>query len=106
MRYLHTMVRVSDLDQALGFYCGALGLEEVSRFDDLAARILDASTLHVVEQGLAAEHTAGHRVWLVSELDKLPTTAPPGDVVPVGFPVTSWSAAEERLSSWTNSSGR
>jgi lactoylglutathione lyase len=38
MRYLHTMVRVSDLDSALSFYCGGLGLEEVSRFDNPAGR--------------------------------------------------------------------
>ena len=38
MRYLHTMVRVSDLDQALAFYCGGLGLEEVSRFDNAGGR--------------------------------------------------------------------
>jgi lactoylglutathione lyase len=38
MQYLHTMVRVSDLDKALGFFCGALGLEEVSRFDNPAGR--------------------------------------------------------------------
>ncbi|MEM8987235.1 MAG: VOC family protein [Pseudomonadota bacterium] len=31
MEYLHTMVRVKDLDAALAFYCDALGLEEVSR---------------------------------------------------------------------------
>jgi len=31
MKYLHTMVRVTDLDASLRFYCGALGLEEVSR---------------------------------------------------------------------------
>jgi lactoylglutathione lyase len=31
MKYLHTMVRVSDLDRSLAFYCDALGLEEVSR---------------------------------------------------------------------------
>lgn len=33
MKYLHTMVRVSDLDRSLAFYCDALGLEEVSRKD-------------------------------------------------------------------------
>jgi lactoylglutathione lyase len=38
MRYLHTMVRVKDLDKALEFYCGGLGLEEVSRFDNAAGR--------------------------------------------------------------------
>jgi len=31
MKFLHTMVRVSDLDRSLAFYCDALGLEEVSR---------------------------------------------------------------------------
>ncbi|MCE2820637.1 MAG: VOC family protein, partial [Phenylobacterium sp.] len=29
MRYLHTMVRVRDLDASLRFYCDLLGLEEV-----------------------------------------------------------------------------
>jgi len=31
MEYLHTMVRVTDLDQSLDFYCGKLGLVEMSR---------------------------------------------------------------------------
>lgn len=31
MRYLHTMVRVKDLDQSLDFYCNKLGLEEIRR---------------------------------------------------------------------------
>jgi len=31
MEYLHTMVRVSDLDQSLDFYCSKLGLVEVDR---------------------------------------------------------------------------
>lgn len=34
MRYLHTMVRVSDLDESLDFYCGKLGLEEVRRYEN------------------------------------------------------------------------
>src|SRR6185437_11285983 len=33
MRYLHTMVRVSDLNAALDFYCVKLGLKEVRRTD-------------------------------------------------------------------------
>ncbi|MBI1391548.1 MAG: lactoylglutathione lyase [Alphaproteobacteria bacterium] len=33
MRYLHTMVRVSDIDAALDFYCDKLGLVEISRHD-------------------------------------------------------------------------
>jgi len=31
MKYLHTMVRVSDLDESLNFYCKLLGLVEVRR---------------------------------------------------------------------------
>ena len=31
MRYLHTMVRVSDVDQSLDFYTDKLGLKEVRR---------------------------------------------------------------------------
>jgi Glyoxalase/Bleomycin resistance protein/Dioxygenase superfamily. len=33
MQYLHTMVRVHDLEQSLNFYCDLLGLKEVSRKD-------------------------------------------------------------------------
>ncbi|WP_417440804.1 VOC family protein [Idiomarina sp.] len=33
MQYLHTMVRVHDLEQSLNFYCDLLGLQEVSRKD-------------------------------------------------------------------------
>lgn len=38
MQYLHTMVRVSDLEQSLDFYCEKLGLVEVSRYDNEAGR--------------------------------------------------------------------
>ena len=38
MRYLHTMVRVTDLDASLNFYCNQLGLEELRRFDVEAGR--------------------------------------------------------------------
>lgn len=33
MQYLHTMVRVSDLDASLRFYCDLLGLKQISRKD-------------------------------------------------------------------------
>ena len=36
MRFLHTMLRVRDLDAALAFYQGLLGLEEVRRRVDFA----------------------------------------------------------------------
>ena len=38
MQYLHTMVRVRDLDAALDFYCDRLGLAQVSRVDVEAGR--------------------------------------------------------------------
>jgi lactoylglutathione lyase len=38
MRYLHTMVRVTDLEESLAFYVDKLGLSEVSRVDNEAGR--------------------------------------------------------------------
>ena len=38
MQYLHTMVRVTDLDASLRFYCDLLGLEELSRYDNAGGR--------------------------------------------------------------------
>jgi lactoylglutathione lyase len=38
MKYLHTMVRVTDLAQSLAFYCDALGLRELRRHENEAAR--------------------------------------------------------------------
>ncbi len=33
MKYLHTMVRVTDLERSLDFYCDKLGLQELRRYD-------------------------------------------------------------------------
>jgi lactoylglutathione lyase len=38
MRYLHTMLRVSNLDQSLDFYCNKLGMKEVRRIVNDQAR--------------------------------------------------------------------
>ena len=38
MKYLHTMVRVSDIDQSLDFYCNKLGLTELRRWDNAQGR--------------------------------------------------------------------
>lgn len=38
MQYLHTMVRVSDLDASLHFYCDLLGLKEVRRKENEKGR--------------------------------------------------------------------
>ena len=38
MRYLHTMLRVTDIDASLDFYCNKLGLEVLNRYDVEAGR--------------------------------------------------------------------
>tara|TARA_B100000989_G_C19432530_1_gene423693 strand:+ start:276 stop:716 length:441 start_codon:yes stop_codon:yes gene_type:complete len=38
MRYLHTMVRVSDEKASLDFYCNKLGMVEIRRYDSEAGR--------------------------------------------------------------------
>ena len=38
MKYLHTMVRVSDIDRSLDFYCNKLGLKEVNRYESKEGR--------------------------------------------------------------------
>ena len=38
MKYLHTMVRVTDIDASLDFYCDKLGLTELRRIDNEAGR--------------------------------------------------------------------
>ncbi len=38
MKYLHTMVRVSNLEDSLTFYCRHLGLEELRRYDSEEGR--------------------------------------------------------------------
>ena len=48
MRYLHTMVRVSDLDASLDFYCNKLGLREIRRVDREAGRF---SLIFVAPEG-------------------------------------------------------
>ncbi|MGD1977710.1 MAG: VOC family protein [Gammaproteobacteria bacterium] len=34
MKYLHTMVRVTDLDESIDFYCTKLGLRELRRYEN------------------------------------------------------------------------
>ena len=38
MEYLHTMVRVKDLDESLSFYCDKLGLKEIRRYESEQGR--------------------------------------------------------------------
>jgi lactoylglutathione lyase len=56
MKYLHTMVRVRDLDASLRFYCEGLGLKEVRRMENTAGKF----TLVF----LAADETPGAEIEL------------------------------------------
>jgi lactoylglutathione lyase len=38
MKYLHTMVRVKDIDKSIDFYCNKLGLNQLRRYDNEEAR--------------------------------------------------------------------
>jgi lactoylglutathione lyase len=38
MKYLHTMVRITDIDQSLDFYCNKLGMTEVRRVTNEGGR--------------------------------------------------------------------
>ncbi|HAB77812.1 MAG TPA: lactoylglutathione lyase [Gammaproteobacteria bacterium] len=38
MQYLHTMIRISDIDASLHFFCDGLGLSEVRRYDSESGR--------------------------------------------------------------------
>ena len=38
MKYLHTMVRISDVDRSLDFYCNKLGFREVRRMESPQGR--------------------------------------------------------------------
>jgi len=55
MRFLHTMVRVRDLDASLAFYSGLLGLVEVRRMDNRAGRFTLVFLAAPLDQARAAE---------------------------------------------------
>jgi len=38
MKYLHTMLRITDIEQSLDFYCNKLGLKEVRRMENQQGR--------------------------------------------------------------------
>lgn len=61
MEYLHTMVRVSDLEKSLHFYCELLGLQEVSRQDSEQGRF----TLVFLAAPGDVEHARSHKAPLL-----------------------------------------
>jgi lactoylglutathione lyase len=81
VKYLHTMVRVSDLDQSLAFYCAALGLRELRRTENqkgrfslvfLAAPGDDSAQVELTynwdEQGYAGGRNFGHLAYAVDDI--------------------------------------
>ena len=67
MRYLHTMVRVGDLDAALDFYCAKLGLKEVRRHDNEKGRF----TLDFLATPQDAEKLSGEKTTDLSPMIEL-----------------------------------
>lgn len=61
MQYLHTMVRVSDLDASLNFYCQQLGLQEISRKESQQGRF----TLVFLAAPADLKHAATHQAPLL-----------------------------------------
>ena len=61
MRYLHTMVRVKNLDEALKFYCDGLGLKEVRRSESQKGRftLVFLSADEDMESAIATELKRG-----------------------------------------------
>ena len=58
MRYLHTMVRVKDLDTSLNFYCNLLGLKEVRRTDSEKGRFTLVFLAAPEDEGRARDEKA------------------------------------------------
>lgn len=88
MRYLHTMVRVNDLEESLNFYCDKLGLTEIRRMESDAGRFtlvylaapqdnksateLDSPLLELTYNWDAEEYTGGRNFGhLAFEVDDI-----------------------------------
>jgi lactoylglutathione lyase len=67
MKYLHTMIRVGDLDKALDFYCTKLGLEELRRIDVEAGRF---SLVFLAPPGQSDAQVELTHNWDPEELDE------------------------------------
>jgi lactoylglutathione lyase len=65
MRYLHTMLRVRDLDAALDFFCNKLGLVEVSRRPDEKGRYTNVFLGAPEDKGLIVDGKRGRSAPLL-----------------------------------------
>jgi lactoylglutathione lyase len=91
MRYLHTMVRVNNLEKSLDFYCDKLGLSEVNRIeseqgkftlvylaaplDKYSAERVEAPTLELTYNWETEEYAGGRNFGhLAYEVENIYTT--------------------------------
>jgi lactoylglutathione lyase len=58
MRYLHTMVRVSNLDETLAFFTGLLGMVETRRMESEKGRFTNIFLAAGNDEGVARENKA------------------------------------------------
>lgn len=58
MRYLHTMVRVTDLDKSLAFYCGLLGMVETRRTESEKGRYTNIFLAASADEAVARDAKA------------------------------------------------
>lgn len=68
MRYLHTMLRVRDLDKALDFYCNKLGLRESFRVENEAGKFTLVFLAAPEDEKLVADSKAAGRPAPLVEL--------------------------------------
>jgi len=68
MRYLHTMLRVRNLDAALKFYQDALGLKEVRRVDNDKAKFTLVFLCAAEDEGLSKRPRDAARRWSSSPI--------------------------------------
>ena len=58
MRYLHTMIRVTDLDDTLNFFCNLLGMVEVRRIESEKGRFTNIFLAASDDEGAARDTRA------------------------------------------------
>ena len=100
MKYLHTMVRVTDIEDSLKFYCDGLGLQEVRRTDNVKGRYtlvflrapnaaageVDPVARPAIDAGMVPDEMAGEQVETfalsgLGALDLPDRPRPPPDLV-------------------------
>ncbi len=66
MKYLHTMIRISDVDASMHFFCDLLGMKEVARYDSDKGRFT-LIFLAAAEDADAAAETRNYCLQLTSK---------------------------------------